>query len=191
MISLLPPNERKELNAARSNTLLLRYMFLVIALICFLVIELAVVYAFLKAEQAKQDAAVTENEQKAREYAPVKAEAAAFSTNLKVASSIMQKQVPYAAILKELSNTIPRDTIVDRIELSTATIGVPTAFNIKAKSQDSVLAFKDAFNNSKYFNDAKIISIEKKTDNKDEKYPFSASVSVVFKKELLALEDIK
>lgn len=189
MISLLPPLDRKELNAARANTLLIRYVFLVLALIGFLLLELIVVYAFLKTDQTSKEAEVRENEQKAIEYASVKKEATEFSTNLKMAAEIMKKQVPYVAILREFSNTMPANTVIERIEVSSATIGVPNKLNIKARSRDDVLAFKNAFNNSKYFGDASIQQINEQ-EGRNGEYPVAADITVTFKKELLELEDI-
>ena len=47
MINLLPPNQRKELAAARTNTLLLRYVILLGILIGIIIVEIGIVYVIL------------------------------------------------------------------------------------------------------------------------------------------------
>lgn len=192
MISLLPPDDKKNLRAARSNTLLVRYAFALVGLVIAIAIEVGFVYMFLANEQRISEASIEENQRKSVEFAEVKKQAATFSNDLKIAESIIDKQAPYAAILREFSNTMPPGAVVDRIAIDPETLGKPTQLTIRGKNYSSILAFKDAFNQSEYFSDAKILSIteaplgEERAKNP---YPTTASVEVIFNKELLNLEN--
>lgn len=190
MISLLPPTQKKELLAARANTLLLRYIVALAVLMAIICIEIGFVYVVLKNEQSVSQAAIEDNQRKTAEFADVKQQATAFSNDLKVAESIMAKQVPYAAILREFSNTMPAGTVIDRIAIDPDTIGQPVTLNVRGKGHTAILAFKDAFNQSEYFEDAKIMNITESSggEGANASYPTAGTIEVTFKKELLQLE---
>lgn len=193
MISLLPPADKKILAAARTNTILLRYVVALIVLILFVCMEIAFVYTMLSAEKNTSSATIAENEKKSTEFSDVKQRAAEFSSNLAVAEAIISKQVPYASIFKEFSNTMPPGVIADRISIDPTSIGQPVTLNLRGKSYINILAFKDAFNNSMYFGEAKILTITETANEEGASsypsHPTTATIEVVFKKELLGLEN--
>ena len=51
MINLLPPNDRRQLAAARTNTLLVRYVVILPILIIAMLAEMGVVYFFMNSIQ--------------------------------------------------------------------------------------------------------------------------------------------
>lgn len=191
MISLLPPDAKKELAAARANVLLLRYIVLAAAVIAFLCLEMAVVYVFLNQQKASSMTAIATNNKKSEELAPVKAEATAFNDNLKIAETILSKQVSYTAIIKQFSDTLPDGVVIQSLAIDPATIGKPISMPIKAKSRAAVFAFKDNFNSSPYFENVSIQSITDATaaggTTSTSAYPVDATVNITFKTTLLTL----
>jgi len=190
MISLLPPNAKKELAAARANVLLLRYLFLTIGVIAFLCIEMAVVYFFFAQQREANDTAIASNQRDSKELEAVKNQANAFNNDLKIAETILSKQVSYTSIIKEFANTMPPNTTINQLSINPATIGKPTTMAIKAKKATDVLAFKDAFSNSQYFENVSIQNIGSQTGadgTSVDTYPFTATINITFKQSLLTL----
>ena len=64
MINLLAPDDRRQLVAARTNSLLLRYTLLLGVFILLLVAEMGGAYVVLSTEKARNEAIILENEQK-------------------------------------------------------------------------------------------------------------------------------
>ena len=85
MINLLPPMLHRELLASRTNSLLLKYVFLLIALIGLMIVELAVVYIFLTSTKAAHQASIEESRQQTITYDATRQESESFRSNLAVA----------------------------------------------------------------------------------------------------------
>ena len=62
MINLLPPGDRRQLVAARTNTLLLRYVVLLPILVAALIIEMGVLYFMMNAAQENSRRNIADNE---------------------------------------------------------------------------------------------------------------------------------
>ena len=64
MINLMPSNDRRQLTAARTNTLLLRYVILMGVFAALLVMELVAVYFIVSIGRANNEQTIRENETK-------------------------------------------------------------------------------------------------------------------------------
>ena len=193
MISLLPPIAKKELAAARSNVLLLRYLFLTAGLIGFLCVEMTVLYLFFGQQRTASEQAIQNNQRDTAQLASIKNEATAFNNDLKVADAILSKQISYTSIIKEFADTMPAGTVITQLSINPTTLGKPSSIMIKAKNQGAVLAFKDSFAASPYFEKVNIQNISNPAPAPDsapaapDSYPFSATIDMTFKSTLLTL----
>ena len=98
MINLMPNDDRRQLTAARTNTLLLRYVILMGVFAALLVMELVAVYFIVSIGRANNEQTIRENETKTAQYNDVKQQATLFRSNLATAKYILDKQVPYTKI---------------------------------------------------------------------------------------------
>jgi hypothetical protein len=64
MINLLPPDDKKQLAAARTNTLLARYSVLLSIIVVFLALEVVGMYLVVDAGTAQNESIIAENEKK-------------------------------------------------------------------------------------------------------------------------------
>ena len=186
MINLLPQSQRNELIAARTNSLLLRYIFVLIALIALLVVEMAVVYIFLNSTKATNELTVADNSRKASTYSATRSQADTFRSNLVVAKNILDKQVPYTAIFRLLSNTMPENTIIDRISIDPSVFGSPTTVSIRAKTYPDAIKFRTNLNSVSVFSNVNFQSISLQQDDKSG-YPYTSTFNVTFTKDILSL----
>lgn len=183
MINLLPPNEKKQLKAARANVLLLRYNFLVLAALIFLVVGLSVVYLYLTAQKQNAELTIQENAQREVKYSAVKADAEKFRSELSSAKNILDSQVSYSKALIRLSSLFPAGTVLqDRLDLNESMLTTPLTLVVKVKDEGAAQAVLESFQSSKYVSSATKDTI----GIGDANYPYTMNMRVLFNKEILA-----
>lgn len=179
MINLLPPESRRELRAARSNTLLARYNIFLVGALVFMLLAIGFVYFYLNTTKASAEQAITESKAKVAGYATVEAQAEEFNTNLRIAKQILDQEVHYSKVVLEIASLMPTGTVLDNLALDSATFGTQTTLNAKAKSYERALALKDSFQSSDLFSDVHFQSIAGGEGN----YPVAVSLNVTIKKD--------
>lgn len=184
MINLLAPNDRRQLAAARTNTILRRYVFLLALAIGVLVIELAGVYMLLSIDKARNETAIQESELQTTEYAQTKQEAAAFESNLATAKFILDKQVDYTSLIIGVANALPNDATIDTLTLNPETFGTPATFTIHTSSYGSAIAVKTRLQQSPLFSDVSFQSVSS-GDSSTGAYPYTAVYNITFAKDAL------
>jgi len=182
MINLLPDQEKRELRAARTNVLLLRYNIIWLGAVVLLALATGGVYAILANEKATAEQTIQENEAKAQEFAATSTEAEQFRNNLTTAKSILDNETTYSNVLVEIAQVVPSGVILENLDLDAGTFGQPTTFSAKARSYESALSLKEAFENSSIFTDVNFQSISTAEANEGG-YPVSIQLNATIKKD--------
>ena len=188
MINLLPTEDQRQLRAARSNTLLLRYVVILPLLIVFLVAEMIVIYFVMNATQDTNKKTIAENEAKTAEYADTKKEADSYRANLNVEKSILNTQVPYTKILVALAQKLPEGATIEQISIDSSALTTPTTLKLRVKSYAQAVEVKNILqtvevDSKPLFTDAKI---QKTSNVADEKNNFFEAIyDVTYSKEIL------
>lgn len=185
MINLLSPNDRKQLAAARTNTLLLRYNVLLGLVIVLLIAEMVGIYFVLGMDKANNEATIADNDAKTQSYASTKQAAASFKADLTTAKAILDNQVTYTKLITTIAGLLPSDVAIDTLALNPSTFGTPTQMTIHTKSYQSAIDVKQNLQDSKLFNDVNFQSVTQNTDSSDR--PFTAVYNVTFSKEAAKL----
>lgn len=180
MINLLPRETKRELQAARSNTLLLRYNIFLLGALAFMLLSLVVVFIYLNTTKASAEQVINENKAKVEGFASVEAQANEFNTNLKTAKQILDQEVNYSKVALQIAALMPSGTVLDTLSLDSAAFGSPMALNAKTKNYNRALALKDSFQKSDIFSDVHFKSI---SESGESGYPISVSLNVTIKKE--------
>ena len=189
MINLLPPEDMRQLSAARTNTLLLRYSVLMTLVIALLALEAVGMYFVVDAGTAQNQTTISENEQKTAAYATTKTEAATFTSNLSTAKYILGKQVPYTTILLSIAKVMPTGSIVDSITIDPTDFGTPTTVSIRTNTYDNAVSVKNALQGAMFdaatplFTAVSLQSVT--TDETNGTYPVSAILNVTYSKGIL------
>lgn len=153
----MPVNDRKQLAAARTNTLLLRYTVLLGVFIVVLVIEIIGVYIVMNIGKSQNEATIATNETKAVGFAATKQQAAAFKSNLATAKYILDKQVPYTDIILALSQSLPAGAFISTFVIDPASFGTSTNLSVTTSSYDAAINVKSSLQDAK-MNDKKLFS---------------------------------
>lgn len=182
MINLLPKEEKRQLRAARTNSLLLRYnIFLVIGL-GFLSLAIGVTYLYLTSSKATAEETVSQNAAKVSSYAAVESEAQQFRTDLSTAKQIIDKEVTYTKVILSISKLLPSGVILDSLSLDAQAFGTETTLIAHAKSYAAALSLKDTFQKSTLFSDVHFQSISGGDSTTQSTYPFTVNLNVTIKK---------
>lgn len=187
MINLLPPEEKRQLAAARTNTLLLRYCMLTLGVVGLLLAEVAGMYIVVNSGTAQNQAVIQENEQKAAVYASTQAEATKFKSDLSTAKYILGKQVSYTSLLYTYANALPPGTSLFAAALNPSTFGKETTLMVGIDSYEKAIAVKTALQkamingneNLPLFTLVKFVSVAVNTES-TANYPFTANFNVVY-----------
>lgn len=185
MINLLPPEHKRQIRAARANTLLLRYNILLLGCVVFLFLAIAGVYVYLHSTKVAAEQTITDNESKVAGFSTVKGQAEQFKSNLSIAKQILNKEVTYTSVILKIAHLLPKGVVLDSVNLDSATFGTATTLTAKAKSYNDAIALKNAFQNSDLFSDVHFQSIATSSgsDGSSADYPVTINLSVVIKKE--------
>lgn len=189
MINLLPLNDQRQLAAARTNTLLLRYTILLGVFIVILVIEIFGVYVVMNVGKTQDQAAITANNAKATGYAAVKQQADTFRTNLATAKYILDKQVPYTTLMLAIAQNLPNGAVIDKLSIDPTTFGTPTTLTVDTASYAAAISVKTSLQNAKVngtplFSSVSFLSVTANQGGSTE--PFTAIYNVIYSKAVLA-----
>lgn len=188
MINILPPEEKKQLRAARSNSLLIRYNILLVGVFVFLALAIGFVYIYLSSTKTAAENLITENKTKVASYDDVAEEAADFRKNLQVAKQILDREVTYTDAVVDIAQAIPSGVVFDNLSLDASTFGTERTITAHAKSYGRALALKDAFQKSDLFSNVHFQSITTGGSNGDSSsssapgYPVSVTLNVTINK---------
>ncbi|HEU5122303.1 MAG TPA: PilN domain-containing protein [Candidatus Saccharimonadales bacterium] len=181
MINLLPPEEKRQLRAARTNTLLLRYNIALLIVFGLLALATAFVYFYLSNTRATAEQTISDNQAKAASYAPVASQAQEFRNNLSVAKQILGNEVTYSKVILSIAGLMPAGTVLDKLALDSKNFGTPMTLTAQAKSYDNAIQLKESFQSSPLFSDVHFESITSSEGNTG--YPFTVNLSVTIKKD--------
>jgi len=181
MINLLPPEEKRQLQAARSNTLLIRYNVLLLGVVAFMLVALAVTYVYLSTAQQNAQQTIQENKSKAGEYATVETQAAQFRQHLTTAKQILDNEVTYSKVVLSIAKLIPRGVILENLSLDSETFGTETSLVALAKDYNSALSLKESFEKSPLFSNVHFQSIT--SGGSATSYPVTVNLNITIKKD--------
>ena len=180
MINLLPLAEKRQLKAARTNVLLVRYNILLLGAVIFLGMATGITYVYLNNTAANSEKVISDNQAKVSAYSATATQAEQFRSNLSIAKQILDHEVTYSKIIVGIAQILPSGVVFTSLNLDAQTFGTETTFTAQAKSYDRALALKDAFQASPLFSNVHFQSIT----TTDGTYPVSINLNVTIKKDV-------
>jgi Tfp pilus assembly protein PilN len=183
VINLLPHEEMRQLRAARTNVLLLRYNLLLLGAVIFLIIAVGVTYFQLNRLKGLSAVDIEQSATNARSFAPVANQADQFRTNLGTAKQILDREVPYTKVVLAIAKVLPSGVVLENLSLDAQTFGTPTRLVAHAKDYPSAIALKESFQNSKLFSDVHFESIATGDSATNAAYPVTVNLSVTITKD--------
>lgn len=185
MINLLPYEQKREIEAARMNTILLSYNFLTLIALGLMVAVCVLFYLILNNAQSNASNISSDSVKKAASYENVKRDADDYRENLSLAKLILDKSVNYTSVIMTITKLLPDGVVLDAIELNAANFGQQTTFTGHAKTYAQATELKANFQKSSMFSNVFLQSL---TDDNNSggsatsSYPILITISANLKK---------
>ncbi|MDN5275001.1 MAG: hypothetical protein JWP06_902 [Candidatus Saccharibacteria bacterium] len=183
MINLLPHEEQRQLRAARTNVLLLRYNVLLLGAVIFIVIAVSITYLQLTNTKLLAQTAITDNNTKSSSFIPIKNQADQFRTNLATAKQILDREVTYTKVVLAIAKVLPSGVVLENLTLDSQTFGTSTTLVAHAKDSSRALALKESFQTSNLFSDVHFDSIANGDSTSNADYPVTINLNVTITKD--------
>ncbi len=177
MINLLPYDTKKQIRAARTNVILLRYIIILGFSAGFLVLVCVTTYFFINFNKTSKDSTVDTNVI----VSPIQKQISDFRTDLGITKQILNEQVSYTNILTGIAAALPAGAILDNLKLDDSSFGSSTDLQILAKTSDIEKSLRENFENSPLFSNYKLISTVP-SQGGSTTYPFTINISVTINK---------
>ncbi len=176
MINLLPYETKRQIQAARVNVILFRYVIFLGIAAGFLAMACLTAYLFINNPFSFTNTIV-----KNTSSSKVQSDAATVKTNLANAKSILDQQVSYSKVLLAISNALPAGTKLDTLSINDGSFGTNTSLSVLATKADLSSALQTGFSNPQFFSNYKLESTKTGQDPTS-KYPFTLNISFTINK---------
>lgn len=182
MINLLPYETKRQIKAARTNVILVRFLILTAISALLLAAIAGSVYVVLDRSRTSARTATEANEKRESSYLTVQAEAATFRENLNTTNTILSQSVSYSNVMISIAHVLPAGVVIDSLNLSAATIGTPITLQAHAKSNAAALLLKQNFTSSPLFSNVSLQSLTNSATSDTTGYPIAVTLSLTINK---------
>lgn len=188
MINLLGNNDKKQLHAARRNTIWLRYtLIIIVSLIAINLVLGATALLIIGQKQAFEQRIGLNENKRDKQYLSDKANAETFRKNLTAAKFILSGETAYSKVILNIAHTIPTDCIMQNLTLTTQSFSVtPQSLGFNCRHQEDAIRLKTAMEqNTDLFSDVHIVSTTDAAasgSGGQNRYPISITMLAVIKK---------
>lgn len=185
MINLLPNNTKKQLRAARMNTVIRRYYTLLLVAAMLLAGIFAVGFKVTIDQEARAVSLKAQNEQNAVQYQDTRKAAEEFTKDLAAAKTILASDVRFSQLITDIAAVIPSGTILSNLSLNTQESKAPLIVNARAKTYEGAVALKNSFEKSPIFENVSLANVTSgdAQDGTSQAYPITITLSVKFSKQ--------
>lgn len=183
MINLLPMGDRRQLLAARTNVLLLRYTIGLILAALFLGLASVAIYILLTTMKQSADTVISENQSKVANFSTVQSQAEEYKRYLSTAQAAFSEDVQFAKLYLEITRLLPANTALEALTLDAATLNAPMELPVKIKGEEQAIALVESFRSSAIFNNtASYGSLSMNTGDDKAVYPYTLTVKITVNK---------
>lgn len=178
MINLLPDDTKKQLRAARTNTILIRYIMTVISAALFLGLVIFGSYYIMNDSKNVAESAITGVKINNSSYSPITTKSNTFISDLSVAKKILAKQISYSSIIKNLINALPTGVILESpFSISNNNMNMPITLKADAKLSSDEVSLKNNLQSSSTFSNYSLQSVNSNSDATSN-YPYVITFSI-------------
>lgn len=182
MINLLPNEAKQSIRAARTNTLLLKYIIFIGFAAAFLALSCVTSYLQLNKIKNIAENAITGFIAKNSSYSPISSKADKLKADLITAKSILDNQISYSAILTGITSSLPADTALESpLSINSSSIGAPMTLIVHSKLSTDEAKLKENLSKSSLFSNYKLNNVTNNPDSSTD-YPIIINFSITINK---------
>lgn len=181
MINLLSTERKRELTAARRNVILRKYVFTLIFLAIVIAGSFLVGFGLLHTRESEYKKEIARYKPEQARYADTLEQAGEYTNNLRIAKSILDNDMSFSSLTMLIARTTPKNVTLVTLNIHAKELAKPIELTFGAKSHQDTLVAKEAFENSPYFKDVKLRSIDKQGEGD---YPYRFVLLVTFERDI-------
>ncbi len=148
MINLLPEPLKNDIKAARSNSILVKYIIVMTFGAVFLALVSYGTYLILSGLKTSADSLIHDNTTKTASYVEITNQIKVADDTLSSASNIINQEVKYSKILTGLASIMPAGTIIDNIVIDQNAFNTKSTITFYATNADTAATLKSALEQS-------------------------------------------
>lgn len=152
MINLLADARKTNIVAARANTIITRYIAIILLAFAFMFGALYVSHSLLQDTMQSATALIDANDNKAAVYNDTEQQVQALSGQLSEAKGILNQEIRYSQVLVKIGQLMPEGTVLADLSLSTSAFsGGATQLKAYARSATEASALQTQLQSSPLF----------------------------------------
>lgn len=181
MINLLPDDYKSDIQAARANVIITRYIAIISLAFLFMFGALYTSYTVLTVTMTNAEDLIEANDVKADAYSDTQQKVTELSAELNQSKAILDQEIRYSNVLMQLGQTMPAGTVLGNLTLAAENFtGTPLDITVYAATPDQAGQVQSQLQRSPLFTQVTL----KSTDDTGQGiagYPVSVQLSVVFR----------
>jgi hypothetical protein len=178
MINLLPYETKRQLKAARTNMVLIRYLLTMLISVIFLGLLILGSYYILSESQKTAENSIIDVQTGNSSYSPSTSKVNDFNKDLRIAKQIFEQQISYSVLLSELAKTLPSGVILESpLVIDRSSINSPLMLKAYSKSSTDE-ELKTSFQNNTIFENYSLQSLNSSSISRDYPYLITFSINI-------------
>ncbi|MGK2896338.1 MAG: hypothetical protein ACSLEY_01950 [Candidatus Saccharimonadales bacterium] len=185
MINLVSPDHRKNIQIAKSNSVLLGYIQ--ILFLAALVIASVVVGAYYFLDLQHTDAVEIANIEKkdVAELEPYQKKAENLAGSMTAIAGVFDSEISFSLLLQELGRNMPTGAALHGLELSTDTVDSPVTVTAYIGTEAQGVMLLENFRNSSVVKSVTLRTVQRLDQPFAEKYFYSSTYELTLNKEAI------
>lgn len=177
MINLLPTDKKAQIRAARTNVVLVRYIFIILFALAFILGTMYVAYRVLTLTKTSSEQTIASNDLKAGAYNETKTQVDTLNASLGEAKTLLDQEIRFSKVLTNIAKLAPQGTVLDRLTLDAESFGInPVTTKVYGKTAADISQLKSNFEQSPLLTGVTIQPIVEAGEG-TEAYPVSSTIT--------------
>lgn len=168
MINLLPPKRLLDIKTARGNTVLRRYVELVIFGMIILAVAVTASYYFLHRQQQNVKTTLQADQQKVQELQPIQKEAEELSATVNTISGLLSRNVKFSEMLTKIGGVMPNGAVLTGLQFSIEDLDSPLVISAQVEDEARAAVLRNNLIASGLFSSADIKTISLLEDEEED-----------------------
>ncbi len=164
MINLLPPGRVLNIRLARNNTILRRYVELILVGSLVLLAAILVARYFFSAQNANIQHTVDLNDAKIASLQPVQKQAEELSATVNTISGLLSRNVKFSDMLTQIGGIMPPGSVLTGLKFSLEDVEAPLVVSAQVDNEQKAAVLRNNLAASSLFEKAEIKNITKIED---------------------------
>jgi len=148
MINLLPISLKKDIRAARANSVLVKYLTVLIFGAVFLAVISYGLFIILDGLKSNASNIIQDNTSKSAHYLELKSQVQQADNEIANASNIINQEIKYSKILTGLADIMPAGTVIGQLSLTQDIFSAQSSMTFYASSADAAASLKSNLENA-------------------------------------------